>query len=267
MRTEPNFERISSARRLRSMMKADARRMFTSGLFYILVGACLLLSVLILVMTTMAGGSTISDPQTGVETTVESFTNTWQVISSYSSSGMSMDLTSMCNLNLVYFVIAVLVCLFTAGDFKSGYAKNLFAVRSKRNEYIVSRTLLFCLCGAVLVLAFFVGALVGGKAAGLSFALGSATVFSLICCLLAKVFLVAVFVPIFLCCAVFAKQRTWLGLLISLFAGMLLFMMVPMMTPLDATVLHAGMCLAGGALFSIGLGAAGTALLRNRDLV
>lgn len=86
-------------------------------------------------------------------------------------------------------------------------------------------------------------------------------------CLIAKIGLVAVFVPIFILAAVFAKQKTWLGLVISCFAGMLLFMMVPMMTPLNATVLHAFMCLVVGALFSVGLGAVGTTFLKKRDLV
>ncbi len=34
---------------------------------------------------------------------------------------------------------------------------------------------------------------------------------------------------------------------------MLLFMMIPMMTPLDAGILNVIMCFAGGILFSVGL--------------
>lgn len=217
----------------------------------------------------MMDGSVSVDPNTGAETVMEGFKNAWQILGAVSggSSGLAMDMTSMCNMNLMYFAIAVLACLFIAEDFRSGYAKNLFTVRAKRNEYIDSKLILFFLCGALMMAAFFIGSLVGGAIAGLPFTMSGFGIFNLVMCLIAKIGLVAVFVPIFILAAVFAKQKTWLGLVISCFAGMLLFMMVPMMTPLNATVLHAFMCLVVGALFSVGLGAVGTTFLKKRDLV
>lgn len=269
MNTELTFPHRSFDARMKSMMKADFRRMFTSRLFYILMGIALVMPVLILVMTTMMEGKVSVDPNTGVETVIEGFKNAWQIIGTVSggSGGMAMDMTSMCNMNLIYFGIAVLACLFIGEDFRSGYAKNLFTVRAKRDEYIYSKLILFFLCGALMLAAFFIGSLAGGVAAGLPFTMSGFGAWNLVMCMIAKLGLVAVFVPIFILAAVFAKQRTWLGLVTGVFAGMLLFMMIPMMTPLNAGVLHAGMCLAGGALFSIGLGAAGTTLLKRRDLV
>lgn len=269
MNTELTFQHRSFDTRMKSMMKADFRRMFTSRLFYIMMGIALVMPVLILVMTTMMDGSVSVDPNTGAETVIEGFKNAWQIIGTVSGggSGMAMDMTSMCNMNLMYFAIAVLACLFIAEDFRSGYVKNLFTVRAKRNEYIYAKLILLFLCGTLMMAAFFIGSLVGGAIAGLPFAMSGFGVLNLVMCMIAKIGLVAVFVPIFILAAVFAKQKTWLGLLIGCFAGMLLFMMIPMMTPLNATVMHAGMCIAGGALFSIGLGAAGTALLKKRDLV
>lgn len=49
--------------------------------------------------------------------------------------------------------------------------------------------------------------------------------------------------------------------------GMLLFMMIPALTPLNATIMNPILCLAGGALFSVGLGALGTFALGKSDLV
>ena len=49
--------------------------------------------------------------------------------------------------------------------------------------------------------------------------------------------------------------------------GMLLFMTVSMITPLGSTVLHVGLCLAGGLLFATGLGAIGKAVLNKTSLV
>ena len=79
---EIKFEKNTFAARLSSMLKVDFRRMFTMRLVYIMLGICLVVPILILVMTTMMDGTVTVDPQTGVETTIEAFDNTWQAISS-----------------------------------------------------------------------------------------------------------------------------------------------------------------------------------------
>ena len=157
---EMKFEHNGVGKRLKSMLKVDFRRMFTMRLFYIMVGVCLIMPILILVMTTMMDGSVTVDPQTGVETVMEGFDNTWQAIGTLSSenSAMDMSLTGMCNINMLYFFVSVLVCLFVSDDFRSGYAKNLFTVRSKKSDYVISKTLVGFVGGACMLLAFFVGA-------------------------------------------------------------------------------------------------------------
>lgn len=263
------FESNSFGKRLKSMLKVDFRRMFTTPLFYIMVGVCLVIPILILVMTTMMDGTVTVDPSTGVETTMEAFDNTWQAIGSVSreSTGMDMSLTGMCNINMLYFFVAVLICVFVAGDFRSGYAKNLFAVRSKKSDYVVSKTLAGFVGGVFLLLAFFVGTMVGGAIAGLPFDTGAAGVSGIVMCMLSKMFLVAVFVSIYVLMSVVGKQKLWLSLLGSLCVGMLFFNIVPMMTPLDSTMVNVVLCLAGGALFSVGLGAVSNIVLKKTSLV
>ena len=73
----------------------------------------------------------------------------------------------------------------------------------------------------------------------------------------------AVFVPIFLFISILTKQKTWMSVVGSCAIGMLLFMMIP----LNATIMNPILCLAGGALFSVGLGALGTFALGKSDLV
>ena len=53
----------------------------------------------------------------------------------------------------------------------------------------------------------------------------------------------------------------------SLGAGMLLFMMVSMITPLSSTALHVVLCFAGGIPFSVGLGAISNRILNKSSLV
>lgn len=213
MARKMRFESNSFGKRLKSMLAVDFRRMFTMPLVYTMVGICLVIPILILVMTTMMDGSVTVDPTTGVETVMEGFKNTWQAIGSLrtESAAMSMDLTGMCNINMMYFFAAVLVCLFVAEDFRSGYAKNLFTVRAKKSDYVISKTLVGFVGGALMLLAFFAGTCLGGAISGLPFDTGAAGLSGILMCMLAKIFLMAVFVSIDVAVSVAAKQKSWLS--------------------------------------------------------
>ena len=269
---ETKFERNTLNKRLKSMLSVDFRRMFTMPLLYIMVGICLVIPILILVMTSMMEGSVSVNPQTGAETVMKGFENTWQIIGTISGAEssdaqMGMDMMSMCNINLLYFFIAALVCLFVSEDFRSGYAKNLFTVRAIKTDYVISKTLVGFVGGALMIIAFFVGSMLGGAISGLSFDTGVAGASGVIMCLISKVLLVLVFVPIYLLVSVAAKQKTWLSIVGSLAVSMLLFTMIPMIAPLNSTAMNVFLCLAGGALYSIGLGSVSDIVLKNTSLV
>lgn len=259
---ETKFEKQNFGQRLKSMLKVDFRRAFTMPLIYIMAGISLVIPILILVMTS---GTTV-DPVTGAETTVETFTNVWQSIGSLSGTSTGMDLTGMCNINMMYFLIAVFVCIFVADDFRSGYAKNLFTVRSKKTDYCISKTAVGFVGGVIMIVAYFIGAMLGGLIAGLPFEAGTGAG-GIVACMVSKIFLVAIFVSIALALSVAGKQRLWISILGSLAAGMLLFTMIPMMTPLDSSFLNVILCLAGGAMFAAGLGAVSNLILKKTNLV
>lgn len=268
---ELKFDKQSFWKRLKSMLKVDFRRMFTMNLFYIMLGIAFVVPVLILVMTTMMDGTTSVNPSTGVETTIEGFDNVWQIIGTISSSSSDpqamMGLTTMCNINMMFFMAAVLVCIFVSDDFRSGYSKNLFTVRSVKSDYVISKTLVSFVTSASLLIAFFIGAMLGGKIAGLSFDLEGVKATNILMCMLAKVFLVLVFVSIYLVMSVVGKQKLWMSMLLALGASMLLFTMVPMITPLDANALNVILCLVGGIIFAIGIGAISNIVLKKSSLV
>lgn len=264
-----NFEHIGFGKRLRTMLHVDLRRMFTQPLLYIMAGSCLVIPILILVMTTMMDGSVTVNPQTGVETVMEGFDSAWQIIavSSADYDPLAMDMTTMCNINLLYFFAAVLVGCFVAADFRSGYAKNLFTVRAKKTDYVISKTLACFVGGALMILAFFAGTLLGGAISGLPFALGAAGVGGLVMCVLSKMLLMGAVVPLYLLWSVIGKQRLWLSLVGSMMSSMLLFMMIPMLTPLDSTLVNVIGCGAGAVCFSAGLGIASNTVLKKTSLV
>ena len=262
------FEKISFGGRIKSMLKVDFRRMFKSKLFYILIACALVLPILMTVMMSMMDGSVSVNPQTGVETIVEGPENAWQNIGTLPGEPLGGDeIFMMCNINMAFMGVAVFVCLFISDDFRSGYAKNLFAVRAKRGEYVVSKTISGFICGAFMLLAYFIGSMLGGAISGLSFDLHGLNAGNPAMCMLAKIFLMLVFVSIFTLISVAAKQKAWLAICGSLGGGMLLFMMVSMITPLGSTPIHVVLCAAGGVLFALGLGAISKAVLKKTSLV
>lgn len=275
---EKSFEKNTFAKRLKSMLTVDFRRAFTSPYLYIILGICFVLPILILIMVTMMEGSVSVDPQTGKEHIMQGFDHVWQLIGSV-GGGMgatgdtagdaagAMDITAMCNINMMYFGIAAFVCIFICEDFRSGYAKNLFTVRAKKSDYVISKTVIGFVAAVGMLIAFFLGTLLGGVLAKVPFTMDGFSIGNLVNCLLGKLFLSLVFVALYVLMSVIAKQKTWLAVLLSLGTGMLLFTMAPMITPLDSSVLMPILCVVGGVLFAVGLGAVSNVVLKKSALV
>ena len=268
MENTMRFAKVSFAGRIKSMLKVDFRRMLRSKLFYILIACALIIPILMTVMMSMMDGSVSVNPQTGEETVMQGPENAWQNIGTLPGEPLGGDeIFMMCNINMMFMAVAVFVCLFISEDFRSGYAKNLFTVRAGRGEYVVSKTLAGIVCGALMLICYFVGAVLGGGICGLSFAFPGFSAGSLALCMIAKVFLMLVFVAIFVLISVAAKQKAWLSICGSLGGGMLLFMTVSLITPLNATVIHPILTLAGGLIFAVGLGFASRRVLETTSLV
>lgn len=268
---------------VKSMLKVDLRRMLKSRTFYILLACALLIPIVMTVMLTMMSGQEQVNPQTGEVTVMEGPESAWENIGSLPSDDPvqppesegdpmaamgGMDVMAMCNINMMYMLVCVFICLFISDDFRSGYAKNLFTVRAKKGNYVVSKTVVGFFTGALMLILYFVGAMIAGVMCNLSFALvDGMSVFSVVMCLLSKILLMLVFVSIFTVIAIAARQKAWLSICGSLGGGMLLFMMVSMITPLTATPLHVVLCAAGGLLFAVGLGAISKTILNKASLV
>ena len=263
-----NFEKVSFGKRVKSMLKVDFRRMFKSKLFYILIACALVIPILMTVMMSMMDGNVSVDPQTGEETVMQGPENAWQNIGTLPGEPLGGDeIFMMCNINMTFMGVAVFVCLFISDDFRSGYAKNLFTVRAKRGEYVVSKTVSGSICGALMLIVYLIGAILGGAISGLSFDLHGLNAGNIVMCMMAKIFLMLVFVSIFTLVSVAAKQKAWLAICGSLGGGMLLFMMVSMITPLGSTIINVVLCAVGGALFAFGLGAISKVVLKKTSLV
>ena len=170
-------------------------------------------------------------------------------------------------MDMLYFAVAVLVSMFVADDFRSGYAKNLFTVRANKTDYVVSK-LVICSIGAeLMLLAYFVGTMIGGAVAGLPFTMIGFSMGNLIMCIWSKIMLAPVFVSICLCMSVIGKQKLWLSMLLSFMVGMFLFNIASIAAPINATIFNVLLCTIGSILFGIGLGAVSNTVLKKTSLV
>ena len=268
---EIKFKATPFGERLRSMLSVDISRMLRTKLFYILLLIALLIPIVMNVMMTMMDGTESIDQATGEVVVMHGPENAWQSIGTLPGEGGGamggMDVMAMCNINMMFMAVAVFVCLFISEEFRSGYVKNLFAVRAEKSDYVVSKTVTGFIVGAALLVAYFIGAMLGGAVCSLSFDIGSLSGFNILMCMLSKIFLMLVFVSIFVAVSVAAKAKAWLAICASLGGGMLLFMTVSMITPLESTFINLLLCLVGGVLFAIGLGALSNTVLKKTSLV
>jgi len=56
-------------------------------------------------------------------------------------------------------------------------------------------------------------------------------------------------------------------LIVAFGAGMLMFMMIPIITPLNSTLINVILCLVGSVLFSVGVGVGSYYVLKKSSLI
>ena len=264
------FTSFSFKNRLKSMFSVDFRRLFISPIYYILIGISFVIPILVLVMTTLMVGTTSTDPVTGEITVMEPiFTNAWQIIGSLPSNTkeMTLDIATMCNIDMMYFMIAVFVCLFVSEEYRCGYCKNLFTVRGNKIDYVISKTITCFVAGGTILLSFLIGSLIGGKIAGLPFDFNGFNPLNVIMCILSRLLLVLIFVPIYLLMSVIGKHRTWLSMILSFCISMLLFMMVSSISPINSSIVNVIISLILGTLLSFLLGLISNTILKKTSII
>jgi len=115
-----------------------------------------------------------------------------------------------------------------------------------------------------MILTFFIGSMVGGKIANLSFdLLLGVNAINIVMCLICKLGVVLIFVIM----GVVGKEKLWLSMIGSFGVSMLLFMMVSFIAPLNANFVNVVLVLVGGVLFSVGLGSLSNLLLNKLNIL
>ena len=168
-----NFESPSFYKRLKGMLGVDFYRLIHTPLFYIFIAIAAIIPAMIIGTTGMEGS------QTGAL-----FTNTWQAIAAESPLYVVSNIGEYANMNMVFIFGGIMVSIFIGHDYKSGYVKQLFTTHPKKQDYMMSKTIICAFAMACMCITYLVGTMLAGLLVGLSF---SVNVGSLICAILGKI--------------------------------------------------------------------------------
>ena len=259
------FESPAFSNRLKSMLKLDFYRLFLTPAFYIM----LLIAALIPAMIIGTSGMDPSgaDAANAIQSTTPSMeiTNSWQLVESTGGSAATanpLDFGGYANINMLFIFAGLLMAIFVAHDYSSGFVKNIFTVHSQKIDYVISKSTAGVFGGAGMIIAYVAGTVLAGLLTGKAFDVNTS---GLILCLISKTFLMGIFCSLFLGISVFFRDKLWLTIVFTFLFGMMLYPAASVAT-LDSTAITMFLTLIAGIVGAIALGAVSTLILKKRDL-
>lgn len=172
---ELHFESPSFGRRIKGMLGVDLYRLFHTPMFYIFLAIAAIISAMVLSMTSMpSADGTITEPL---------YTNTWQIIAADTPLYVVSDIAEYANMNMVFIFGGIMVSIFIGHDYKSGYVKQLFTTHAKKQDYMISKTLVCAFAMACMCVTYLIGGVLAGMLTGMSFEVNP---LSLVCAVLGK---------------------------------------------------------------------------------
>ena len=176
MAGELRFESPSFGKRLKGMLGVDFYRLFHTPMFYIFLVISALISAMVLSMTGMPSpDGTVTEPL---------YTNAWQIVAAETPLYVVNNIADYANMNMVFIFGGIMVSIFIGHDYKSGYVKQLFTTHAKKQDYMISKTLVSAFSMACMCVTYLIGGVAAGLLTGMSFVVN---VGSLICAILGKI--------------------------------------------------------------------------------
>ena len=176
MARELRFASPSFIQRLRGMLGVDFYRLFHTPMYYIFLAIAAIIPAMIL------GTMGMENPQTGVAA-APLYTNVWHIIAAEKPLYVVSNIGEYANMNMVFIFGGIMVSIFIGNDYRSGYVKQLFTTHAKKQDYMMSKTLVGAFAMACMCVTYLLGAVLAGLLTGLSF---EVSVGSLLCAILGK---------------------------------------------------------------------------------
>ena len=139
------------------MLGVDFYRLFHTPLFYIFLAIAAIIPAMVSAMTTM------TDPEGNA---IQLYTNVWQIIAAKESLYVVNGIADYANMNMVFIFGGIMVSIFIGHDYKSGYVKQLFTTHAKKEDYMISKTLVCAFAIVCMCVSYLIGGVAGGLFAG-----------------------------------------------------------------------------------------------------
>ena len=161
MTKELKFRSPSFRERIKGMLGVDFYRLFHTPLFYIFLAISAIIPAMVSAMTMMGGPN--GEPATPL------YSNTWQIIAAGEPLYVIRGIADYANMNMVFIFGGIMVSIFIGHDYKSGYVKQLFTSHPKKQDYMISKSLVCAFAMACMCITYLIGGIAGGAFAGYSF--------------------------------------------------------------------------------------------------
>ena len=155
---EIKFESPSFAQRIKGMLGVDFYRLFNTPLFYIFLAIAAIIPAMVSAMTMM--------PDQNGNTMEPLYSNVWQIIAATKSLYVIETIADYANMNMVFIFGGIMVSIFIGHDYKSGYVKQLFTTHAKKQDYMISKSLVCAFAMACMCISYLIGGTVGGLLSG-----------------------------------------------------------------------------------------------------
>lgn len=158
MTREIKFESPTFAKRIKGMLGVDFYRLFHTPLFYIFLVIAAIIPAMVSAMTMM--------PDQSGNTMEPLYSNVWQIIAAEESLYVIRTIADYANMNMVFIFGGIMVSIFIGNDYRSGYVKQLFTTHAKKQDYMISKSLVCAFAMACMCLSYLIGGTAGGLLVG-----------------------------------------------------------------------------------------------------
>lgn len=173
---ELTFETPGFAKRLKGMLGVDFYRLFHTPMFYIFLVIAAIIPAMVSAMTMM--------PDPNGNTMEPLYSNVWQIIAASEPLYVINSIADYANMNMVFIFGGIMVSIFIGHDYKSGYVKQLFTTHAKKQDYMMSKSIVCAFAMMCMCITYLIGGVAGGVLAGYSLEVNAG---SLVLAILGKV--------------------------------------------------------------------------------
>ena len=155
MNNKLEFKNPSIIDRIKGMLSVDFYRLFHTPLFYIFLGIAAIIQALV------SMGMSTTDPSTG-QITGSTLENIWIMVAVENPLYVVNTIAEYANMNMVFIFGGIMVSIFIGHDYKSGYVKQLFTTHSKKQDYMISKTVTCAFAMACMCITYLIGTIASG---------------------------------------------------------------------------------------------------------